>query len=105
MPAKVIRIASRAVGRNTSLSDPFVLGTLPGSGYGVRWCRRSGEVAEGVLQAAKKVVGGLAKDDLAVGFAGVAQHDPEDMGLAPLAVGPHDRGAFAKVDLGLVAGL
>ena len=63
------------------------------------------EVAEGILQAAEEVVGGLAVDDLAVGLAGVAQHDAEDMGLAALAVGADDRGARAEVDLGLVTGL
>jgi hypothetical protein len=37
MPAKVIRVTSRDLGRNTLLSDGFVLGTLPGGGYGIRW--------------------------------------------------------------------
>ena len=39
MPAKVIRAASRDMGRNTVLSDGFALGTLPGGGYGIRWRR------------------------------------------------------------------
>ena len=65
---------------------------------------RSAEMAEGILEAAEEVVGGLAVDDLAVGLAGVGQHDAEDMGLAALAVGADDRGARAEVDLGLVAG-
>jgi hypothetical protein len=42
MVVKVIRIASRDLGRNTVLSDGFVLGTLPGGGYGVRWRERQG---------------------------------------------------------------
>src|SRR5512135_3252792 len=63
------------------------------------------EMPEGALQAAEEVVGGLAGDGLAVALAGVAQDDPEDMGLAPLAVGADDRGAGAEVDLGLVAGV
>jgi hypothetical protein len=37
MPAKVIRVASHDLGRNTLLSDGFALGTLPGGGYGIRW--------------------------------------------------------------------
>ena len=39
MPAKVIRAASRDMGRNLVLSDGFALGTLPGGGYGIRWRR------------------------------------------------------------------
>jgi hypothetical protein len=37
MSVKVIRVASHDLGRNTLLSDGFVLGTLPGGGYGIRW--------------------------------------------------------------------
>ena len=65
----------------------------------------SAEVAEGTLDAAEEVVGGLAIDGLAVGLAGVGQHDAEDMGFAALAVGADDRGTGAEVDLGLVTGL
>ncbi len=61
-------------------------------------------MAEGILDAAEEVVGGLAVDDLAVGLAGVGQHDAEDMGLAALAVGSNDPGTRAEVDLGLVTG-
>src|SRR6478752_2209759 len=61
------------------------------------------EVPEGILEAAEEVVGGLAEYSLTVGLAGVAQDDAEDVGLAALAVGADDRGAAAKVDLGLVA--
>ena len=61
-------------------------------------------MAKGILEAAEEVVGGLAVDDLAVGLAGVGQHDAEEMGLAALAVGTNDRGACAEVDLGLVTG-
>ena len=67
--------------------------------------RHSAEVPEGVLQAAEEVVGGLAVDRLAVALAGVAEHDAEDVGLAPLAVGADDRCSGAEVDLGLVARL
>ena len=67
--------------------------------------RRTAELAEGVLDAAEKVVGGLAVDDLAVGLAGVGQHDAEDMGPAALAVGPNDGGTCAEVDLSLLTGL
>ena len=63
------------------------------------------EVPEGALQAAEEVIGGLAVDDLAVALAGVAEHDAEHMGLAPLAVGADDRGSGAEIDLGLVARL
>ena len=66
--------------------------------------RCSAEMAEGVLDAAEEVVGGLAIDGLAVGLAGVGQHDAEDMSFAALAVGADDRGACAEVDLGLVTG-
>jgi hypothetical protein len=59
------------------------------------------EMPEGVLQAAEEVIGGLAVDRLAVALAGVAEHDPEHGGLAPLAVGADDRGPGAEVDLGL----
>ena len=62
-------------------------------------------MAEGILNAAEEVVGGLAVDDFAVGLAGVGQHDAEDMGPPTLAFGPHDGGARAEVDLGLVTGL
>jgi hypothetical protein len=41
MPAKVIHVASRDLGRNTLLSDGFALGTLPGGGYGIRWRKGS----------------------------------------------------------------
>jgi hypothetical protein len=37
MTAKLIRVASRDLGRNTLLADGFILGTLPGGGYGIRW--------------------------------------------------------------------
>ena len=67
--------------------------------------RCSAEVAEGILDAAEEVVGGLAVDDLAVGLAGVRQHDAEEMGFAALAVGADDRGTCAEVDLGLITGL
>ena len=66
--------------------------------------RCSAEMAESTLDAAEEVVGGLAVDGLAVGLAGVGQHDAEDMGFAALAVGADDWGACAEVDLGLVAG-
>jgi hypothetical protein len=46
MPAKVIRIASRDLGRNTVLTDRFLLGTLPGGGYGIRWRRRASGPAD-----------------------------------------------------------
>ena len=36
---KVIRVATRALGWNASLSDGFALGTLPGGGYGILWHR------------------------------------------------------------------
>jgi hypothetical protein len=63
------------------------------------------KATEGPLQAAEEVVGGLAVDRLAVRLAGVAEHDPQDMGLASLAVGFDDGGTGAEVDLGLVAGV
>jgi hypothetical protein len=43
MPAKIIRVASYLLGRNTLLADGFALGSLPGGGYGIRWQRRQGE--------------------------------------------------------------
>jgi hypothetical protein len=46
MPAKVIRVASRDLGRNTLLSNGFALGTLPGGGYGIRWRRGSAGLAD-----------------------------------------------------------
>jgi hypothetical protein len=46
MPAKVIRVASRDLGRNALLSDGFALGTLPGGGYGIRWRRGSSGQAD-----------------------------------------------------------
>ena len=67
--------------------------------------RCSAEVAKGVFDAAKEIVGGLAIDGLAVGLARVRQHDAEDMGSAALAVGCDDWSAGAEVDLGLVPGL
>src|SRR5262249_39377721 len=60
------------------------------------------EVTEGALQAAEEVIGGLAIDRLAIGLAGVAQDDAEDMSLAPFAVRADDRRTFAEVDLRLV---
>jgi hypothetical protein len=42
MPANVIRVAARDLGRNVVLADGFVLGTLPGGGYGVCWRRGPG---------------------------------------------------------------
>ena len=63
---------------------------------------RSGE---GGFDAAEKIVGGLTIDSLAVGLAGVGQHDAEDMGSAALAVGCVDRSTCAEVDLGLIPGL
>ena len=65
----------------------------------------SAEMAEGTLEAAEEVVGGLAVDGLAVSLAGVRQHDAEDMSFAAFAVGADDRGACAEIDLGLIAGL
>ena len=59
-------------------------------------------MSESVLDAAEEVVGGLAVDSLAVGLAGVGQHDAKDMSFAALAVGADDRGACAEVDLGLI---
>jgi hypothetical protein len=46
MPATVIRVASSDLGRNTLLPGGFALGTLPGSGYGIRWRRRSAGLAD-----------------------------------------------------------
>src|SRR4051795_6782488 len=63
------------------------------------------EVPEGALKAAKEVIGSLAVDSLAVALAGVAEHNPEHMGLAPLAVGADDRGSPAEIDLGLFSRL
>ena len=54
------------------------------------------EVAEGVLEAAEEVVGGLAGDGLAEPLAGVAQDDAEDVGLASLAVGADKRAPVPK---------
>jgi hypothetical protein len=62
-------------------------------------------VAEGILDTAEKVIGGLAIHGLAVGHARVRQHDAEDMGSAALALRCHDRGASAEVDLGLITRL
>jgi hypothetical protein len=42
MPAKVLRVATHVLGRNTLLSDGFALGTVPGGGYGIRWRRSPG---------------------------------------------------------------
>ena len=65
---------------------------------------RSAEMAEGTLEATEEVVGGLAVDGLAVGFAGVGQHDAEDMSFAALAVRADDRSPSAEINLGLIAG-
>src|SRR5262249_8462583 len=46
MPTKVIRVASHDLGRNAFLADGFVLGTLPGGGYGIRWRRGSAGPAD-----------------------------------------------------------
>jgi hypothetical protein len=46
MPAHVIRVSSRDLGRNAYLSHGFVLGTLPGGGYGIRWRKKPGELAD-----------------------------------------------------------
>jgi hypothetical protein len=43
---KVIRVGSRELGRNAVLSDGFVLGTLPGGGYGIRWRRKAAASAD-----------------------------------------------------------
>ena len=45
MPAKIIRVALRDLGRNALLSDRFALGTVHGGGYGIRW--RRGAVGPG----------------------------------------------------------
>jgi hypothetical protein len=37
--SKVIRVATHALGWNASLPDGFVLGTIPGGGYGILWHR------------------------------------------------------------------
>ncbi len=37
--AKVIRVATHALGWNAPLPDGFALGTLPGGGYGILWHR------------------------------------------------------------------
>ena len=66
--------------------------------------RRSAKLAKGILEAAEKVIGGLAVDNLAVGLARVGQHDAEEMGLAALAVVTNDPGACAEVDLSLLTG-
>jgi hypothetical protein len=39
VPTKVIRVAPRRLGWNTSLTDGFMLGTPPGGGYGIIWHR------------------------------------------------------------------
>jgi hypothetical protein len=59
-------------------------------------------MSEGVLEAAEEVVGGLARDGLAVALAGVAQDDAKDVGLLALAVGADEGRTGAEVDLGLV---
>ena len=62
------------------------------------------EIPEGVLQAAEKGFGGLAADDLAVGFAGEAEDDAEDMRPAAATVGFLNGRALAEIDLGFFAG-
>jgi hypothetical protein len=42
MRPKGIRIAARILGTNTMLTDGFVLRTLPGGRYGIRWRRSPG---------------------------------------------------------------
>ena len=65
----------------------------------------SAEVTEGIFNAAKELVGGLAIDSLAVGLARVRQHDAEDMSSMALAVGCDDWSAGTEVNLSLIAGL
>ena len=48
--------------------------------------RRAPEVLEGVLQAAEKIVRSLSVDGLAVRLPRVAEHDPEQVRSAPLAL-------------------
>jgi hypothetical protein len=44
MADEVIRVAPRLLGRNTMLAHGFMMGTLPGGGYGIRWrCGVGGE--------------------------------------------------------------
>ena len=59
---------------------------------------------EGVLQRAEKVIGRLRERRLAVRLAAVAQHDPKDVRLPPLAIGRDDRRTRAEIDLGFLAG-
>src|SRR5262249_13357831 len=47
MPAKVIRVAARDLGRNRLLSDGFAMGTLPGGGYGICWRKNSAGASDG----------------------------------------------------------
>ena len=64
--------------------------------------RCAAKLAEGVLEAAQKVVCGLAVDDLAVALARVGHHDAEEMGLLALAIAVNDAGTCAEVDLSLL---
>ena len=64
----------------------------------------SAEVAESTLEAAEEIVGGLAINNLAVGLAGVGQHNAEDMSFVAFAVRADNRGACAEVNLGLITG-
>ena len=61
------------------------------------------EMPEGVLQHADEVLRRLREGGLAVRLARVAEHDAEDMRLAPLAVGADDRRASAEIHLGFLA--
>ena len=58
-----------------------------------------------ILKTKNEVFCGLSRDGLAIRLAGVAQYDPQDMCLPPLAIGADQRRASAEVNLGLLAGL
>ncbi|HUY88365.1 MAG TPA: hypothetical protein VMV10_06500 [Pirellulales bacterium] len=64
---------------------------------------RAAKMSEGVLQATDEIFRRLAKRRFAVALPRMAEHDAEDIRLAPLALGADDRRARAEVDLGLFA--
>src|SRR5262249_43328597 len=64
----------------------------------------STKVSEGILQAPKECFGVLSKNRFAIGFAGIAQDDPEEPGLGFSFWSDHRRGG-PEVYLGFLCRL
>src|SRR3954452_6499794 len=57
------------------------------------------EMIKGILKGKNEVLCSLPRDGLAIGLAGIAQYDPQDMGLPPLAIGTDQWRTGAEVNL------